>query len=57
MKTQVQDLGKLRRELLIEIPFDEIKPIYNQTQQKIRNTKLRGFRPWKISERLATKTI
>ena len=32
MKVQVQDLGKLRREVQIEIPFDDIRGEYQQVK-------------------------
>ena len=48
MKVQVQDLGKLRREMQIEIPFDEIRGEYQQVKDQLRNTRLRGFRPGKF---------
>ena len=48
MKVQIQDLGKLRRELQIEIPFDEIRGEYQKVKDQLRNTRLRGFRPGKF---------
>ena len=48
MKVQVQDLGKLRREVQIEIPFDDIRGEYQQVKDQLRNTRLRGFRPGKF---------
>ena len=35
MKVQVQDLGKLRREMQIEIPFDEIRGEYQQVKDQL----------------------
>ena len=34
MKVQVQDLGKLRREVQIEIPFDDIRGEYQQVKDQ-----------------------
>lgn len=48
MKVQVQDLGKLRREMQIEIPLTEIRGEYQNVKNQVRNTRLRGFRPGKF---------
>ncbi len=45
METQLQDLGRLKRSLSIEIPFEEVKPTYKRVLNQVKSTKMKGFRP------------
>lgn len=47
MTKTLNDLGKLKRELVIEIPFEEIKPAYDEVFSQLKTVTLRGFRPGK----------
>ncbi|MGK5092878.1 trigger factor [Deltaproteobacteria bacterium TL4] len=48
MQTTVQDLGKLKRSIAIEISLDEMKSSYDDVLTKIKGVKVRGFRPGKF---------
>ncbi len=48
MTKTLNDLGKLKRELVIEIPFEEIKPSYDEVFSQLKSVTLRGFRPGKF---------
>ncbi len=48
MTKTLNDLGKLKRELVIEIPFEEIKPSYDEVFSQLKTVTLRGFRPGKF---------
>ena len=48
MTKNLKDLGKLKRELEVEIPLEEIKPAYDRVVQNLKSVKLRGFRPGKF---------
>ena len=48
MTKTLKDLGKLKRELDVEIPFDEIKPEYDEVFSQLKAVTLRGFRPGKF---------
>ena len=48
MTKTLKDLGKLKRELEIEIPFEEIKPSYDEVFSQLKSVTLRGFRPGKF---------
>ena len=48
MTKTLNDLGKLKRELVVEIPFEEIKPSYDEVFSELKSVTLRGFRPGKF---------
>jgi trigger factor len=48
MTKTLKDLGKLKRELDVVIPFDEIKPEYDEVFSQLKAVTLRGFRPGKF---------
>jgi trigger factor len=48
MTKTLKDLGKLKRELDVEISFDEIKPEYDEVFSQLKAVTLRGFRPGKF---------
>lgn len=48
MTKNLKDLGKLKRELEVEIPLEEIKPAYDKMFHQLKSVKLRGFRPGKF---------
>lgn len=48
MQATIQDLGKLKRSVALEISLEEIKPTYDTIIRKVKNTRLKGFRPGKF---------
>jgi len=48
MQATLEDLGQLKRAFQIEVPLEEIKPTYDAVYQRLRNTRLNGFRPGKF---------
>ena len=47
MNSTVEELGKLKYSLSLEVSLDEIKPTYNAIYRELKKTKLNGFRPGK----------
>ena len=47
MKSSVEELGKLKYSVTLEIPLKEIKPTYDSIYRQLKNTRLNGFRPGK----------
>ena len=47
MESIVEELGKLKYSVALEISFEEIKPTYNAIYRELKNTRLNGFRPGK----------
>ena len=47
MNSKVEELGKLKYSLELEVSLEEIKPTYSAIYRELRNTKLNGFRPGK----------
>lgn len=45
MQKSVQDLGKLKRELSVEISFDEMRSTYTKVWERLKAVPMRGFRP------------
>ncbi len=48
MQATLEDLGQLKRAFQIEVPLEEIKSTYDAVYQRLRNTRLNGFRPGKF---------
>ena len=48
MQATLEDLGQLKRAFRIEVSLEEIKPTYDAVYQRLRNTRLNGFRPGKF---------
>ncbi len=48
MEATVEDLGKLKRAITLEIPLKEIEPHYRNVYNRLRRTRLNGFRPGKF---------
>ncbi|MCS5546735.1 MAG: trigger factor [SAR324 cluster bacterium] len=47
MESIVEELGKLKYSVALEISLEEIKPTYNAIYRELKNTRLNGFRPGK----------
>ena len=47
MNSTIEELGKLKYSLALEVSLDEIKPTYNAIYRELKKTKLNGFRPGK----------
>ncbi len=47
MESIVEELGKLKYAVALEISLEEIKPTYNAIYKELKNTRLNGFRPGK----------
>ena len=47
MESTVDELGKLKYSLDLEISLKEIKPTYDTIYRKLKSTRLNGFRPGK----------
>ena len=47
MEFTVEELGKLKYAVALEISLDEIKPTYDSIYRGLKNTRLNGFRPGK----------
>ena len=47
MESIVEELGKLKYSVALEISLEEIKPTYNAIFRELKNTRLNGFRPGK----------
>ena len=47
MESIVEELGKLKYSVALEITLEEIKPTYNAIYRELKNTRLNGFRPGK----------
>ncbi len=47
MESTVDELGKLKYSLALEITLKEIKPTYDAIYRELKNTRLNGFRPGK----------
>ena len=47
MESIVEELGKLKYAVALEISLEEIKPTYNAIYRELKNTRLNGFRPGK----------
>ncbi len=47
MESTVEELGKLKYAVALEVSLDEIKPIYDSIYKYLRQTRLNGFRPGK----------
>ena len=47
MNSTVEELGKLKYSLALEVSLDEIKPTYNAIYRELKKTRLNGFRPGK----------
>ena len=47
MESSVDELGKLKYSLSLDISLKEIKPTYDDIYRQLKNTRLNGFRPGK----------
>ena len=47
MESSVDELGKLKYSIALEISLKEIKPTYDAIYRQLKNTRLNGFRPGK----------
>ena len=47
MESSVEELGKLKYSIALEISLKEIKPTYDAIYRQLKNTRLNGFRPGK----------
>ncbi|MBF0288695.1 MAG: trigger factor [SAR324 cluster bacterium] len=48
MTKKLEELGKLKRSLEVEIPLEDIKQTYNQVFRHIKSHRMSGFRPGKF---------
>lgn len=56
MNVTVEDLGKLKRKLSVEIPLTEVQSTYDEVYSQIRsNVQVKGFRKGKFPRQLAEK--
>lgn len=56
MNVNVEDLGKLKRKLSVEIPLSEVQSTYDEVFSRIRtNVQIKGFRKGKFPRQLAEK--
>jgi trigger factor len=56
MEVTMEELGKLKRKLTVEVPLNEVAAAYDEVYQRIRtNIRVDGFRPGKYPRHLAEK--
>lgn len=56
MNVNVEDLGKLKRKLSVEIPLSEVQSTYDEVFSQIRsNVQIKGFRKGRFPRQLAEK--
>lgn len=56
MHVNVEEMGKLKRKMSVEIPLAEVQAVYDKVYAEIRgNVRVNGFRPGKFPRQLAEK--